>query len=84
VVRALVKCPMPNLHQLIAIIRREGDVYVALCPELDVVSQGATLEEARANVIEAAELFLELALPTEIVLPAHGAVYVTPIELSVG
>jgi predicted RNase H-like HicB family nuclease len=40
-----------------AILEREGDLYVALCPELDVTSQGATVEEATANLKEAVELF---------------------------
>jgi predicted RNase H-like HicB family nuclease len=52
--------------QLSAIIRREGDGYVALCPELDVVSQGDTVETARANIQEAVELFLECAPPAEV------------------
>jgi predicted RNase H-like HicB family nuclease len=49
-----------------AILEREGDLYVALCPELDVASQGPTLEEATANLKEAVELFLECADPAEI------------------
>ena len=49
-----------------AILEKEGDLYVALCPELDVASQGATVEEATANLKEAVELFLECADPEEI------------------
>jgi predicted RNase H-like HicB family nuclease len=49
-----------------AILEKEGDLYVALCPELDVVSQGGTVEEAMANLKEAVELFLECAEPAEI------------------
>jgi predicted RNase H-like HicB family nuclease len=41
------------------IIEREGDLYVALCPELDVASQGTTVEEATSNLREAVELFLD-------------------------
>lgn len=52
--------------ELTAIIEREGNGYVALCPELDVVSQGDTVIEARSNVREALELFLETASETEI------------------
>ena len=33
---------------LTAIIERDGEGYVALCPELDIASQGATVSEARA------------------------------------
>ena len=49
-----------------AIIEREGDGFVALCPELDVASQGQTIEEARHNLREAIELFLEYASEAEI------------------
>ncbi len=49
-----------------AILEKEGDLYVALCPELDVASQGATVEEATANLREAVELFLECADPKEV------------------
>lgn len=49
-----------------AIIEKEGNLYVALCPELDVASQGKTVEEATANLKEAVELFLEHADSEEI------------------
>ena len=52
--------------QLTAIIEREEDMYVALCPELDIASQGNTVEEARANLVEALELFFESADATEV------------------
>ena len=45
------------LRQMTAIIEREGEDYVALCPELDIASQGASVSEARANLKEALELF---------------------------
>ena len=57
---------MKTTRELTAIIEREGDGYVALCPELDVASQGDTIEEARTNLIEALELFFETASPAEI------------------
>jgi len=44
-----------------AILERDGNVYVALCPELDIASQGVTVEEATANLKEAVELFLSSA-----------------------
>lgn len=59
-------------------------MYVALCPELDVASQGATLEEARANLVEAVELFLECASADEVASRLHDTVFVTPIEVKVG
>ena len=40
-----------------AIIEREDDTYVALCPELDIASQGESVSEARSNLREAIELF---------------------------
>ena len=52
--------------QLTTIIEREGDGYVALCPELDIASQGETIEEARYNLREALELFIEYASQEEI------------------
>ena len=45
-----------DLHIL---IEKEGDLYAALCLELNVASQGKTLEEARKNIREAIELYLE-------------------------
>jgi len=66
-----------------AAIHREGDVYVALCPELDVASQGASVEEARANLREAIELFLETASRQEVAERLHDEVYLTPLEVEI-
>ena len=63
-----------------AILEREGDMYVSLCPELDVASQGATIEEATANLKEAVELFLECADAEEIKRREHTEVFVTRFE----
>jgi predicted RNase H-like HicB family nuclease len=71
---------MPK-RRFTAAVHREGDLYVALCPELDVASQGATLDEARANLAEAVALFLETASPAEVGDRLHGEVYVTPFEV---
>lgn len=49
-----------------ALIRKEEDQFVALCPEVDVASQGYTIEEALANLKEAVELYLE-----EMGIPEH-------------
>ncbi len=57
---------MKKALQLTAVIEREGDGYVATCQELDVVSQGETIEETRMNLVEAVEGFLEVASPSEI------------------
>ena len=71
-------------RQLTAIIEREGDGYVSLCPELDIASQGNTIEEARQNLREALELFFETASPKEIQTRMHEEVYVTRVEVAVG
>lgn len=52
--------------QLTAIIEREGDGYVALCPEIDIASQGESVGDARDNLREALQLFFETAAPKEI------------------
>lgn len=57
---------MAVTHHLTAVIEREGDGYVALCPELDIASQGSTVEESRHNLREALELFFEEASQSEI------------------
>lgn len=64
-----------------AVIEREGDWYVARCPELSVVSQGRTVEEAKANLQEALELFLETASPQEIAERLQE-VHVTRLEVT--
>ena len=53
-------------RQLTALIEREGDGYVSSCPELDIASQGETIELAQENLREALELFFETASPEEI------------------
>lgn len=57
---------MTHLRQFTAIIEREDDLYVALCPELDIASQGESITEARDNLSEAIELFFEVASPSEV------------------
>ena len=70
--------------QFTAFIEREGDGYVSLCPELDIASQGDTIEGARENLREALELFFETASPDEIRTRMHEEVYVTRVEIAVG
>jgi predicted RNase H-like HicB family nuclease len=70
--------------QLTAIIEREGDGYVALCPELDIASQGETIEEARHNLREALELFFEVASKEEIQERFREEFYITQVEVAVG
>jgi predicted RNase H-like HicB family nuclease len=66
------------------LLQREGDGYTALCPELDVASQGDTVEQAKANLREAVELFLETASPSEIRDRLQDEFYVTAMEVEVG
>ncbi len=69
---------------LTAIIERENGGYVALCPELDIASQGDSIEGARANLQEALELFFETASPEEIHTRLRSETYITQVEVAVG
>ena len=69
---------------LTAIIECDGEDYVALCPELDIANQGATVSEACENLTEALELFFEYASPEEIKERLRPQVYVTNVEINVG
>ncbi len=71
-------------RQLTAIIEKEDGGYVALCPEVDVASQGATVDEARNNLKEALELFFETASPEEIRQRLHGEIWITQVEVAIG
>jgi predicted RNase H-like HicB family nuclease len=85
-ISAVAKPPDRDQHcavksmQLTALLEREGDGYVALCPELDVASQGDNLNEALSNLREAVELFLECAPPEEVESRYHAEVFVTRFE----
>ncbi|MCX5873111.1 MAG: type II toxin-antitoxin system HicB family antitoxin [Deltaproteobacteria bacterium] len=70
--------------KLTAIIEREGAGYVSLCPELDIASQGNSVEEARDNLQEALELFFETASAEELTQRLHGDIFVTQVEVAVG
>ncbi|MGI8669487.1 MAG: type II toxin-antitoxin system HicB family antitoxin [Aridibacter sp.] len=67
-----------------ALIEREDDGYVSTCPELDIASQGDSIEEAKANLVEAIELFLETADKSEIESRVHSEVFITQLEAAVG
>ena len=69
---------------LTATIWREDDGYAALCSELDISSQGDTVEEARANLKEAVELFLETASQNEVARRFNSEIYITPLEVEIG
>ena len=75
---------MKPAQRLTAIIEREDKVFVALCPELDIASEGASIEEARTNLIEALTLFFETADPSEVTRRFHSEVFVTQVEVPFG
>ena len=70
-------------RQLTALIEREGDGYVALCPELDIASQGSSVETARQNLEEALQLFFETASPSEVQERLHSEIYVTRLSIPI-
>ncbi len=74
---------MEKTRQFTAFIERDDDAFVALCPELDIASQGSTVEEARTSLVEAIELFFETASPDELLTRAHDEVFVTRVEVRV-
>ena len=67
--------------KLTAIIEREGDGYVALCPEVDVVSQGDAVAEARANLEEALTLFFATACAAEVENRLRGQIGIVPFAV---
>lgn len=75
---------MKNIQNFTAIIEREDDGYVALCPELDVASQGESIEDAKANLQEAIELFFEHASKDEIASRLKNEVFITNMQITVG
>lgn len=75
---------MSEMRRFTAMIYRENAGFVALCPELDVASQGDSVEDASANLREAVELFLETADPSEVAARSRGEVYVAALEVRAG
>lgn len=73
-----------NIQNFTAIIEREDDAFVALCPELDVASQGKTVEKAKANLQEAIELLFEHASKNEIASRLKTDVFITNMQIAVG
>jgi predicted RNase H-like HicB family nuclease len=69
---------------LTAIIERENSMYVALCPELDIASQGQTIEQARSNLMEALTLFFETASEQEVQERMKNEIYITQVEIPIG
>lgn len=75
---------MTDTRRFTAMIYRENGGYVALCPELDVASQGDSVEDASANLREVVELFLESADPSEIASRTHAEIFFASLEVSAG
>jgi predicted RNase H-like HicB family nuclease len=74
---------MKSIQNFTAIIERENDGFVALCPELDVASQGNSVEEAKLNLQEAIELFFEHASKDEIRSRLKTDVFITNVQIAV-
>jgi predicted RNase H-like HicB family nuclease len=72
------------MRRLTALIEREGDGDVAFCPELDIASQGDSIEQARENLREALELFFEEASAEEIDRRFSDDMFITQVEVAVG
>jgi predicted RNase H-like HicB family nuclease len=75
---------MENTLRFTAMIYRENEGFVAICPDLDIASQGDSVEEASSNLREAVELFMETAEAAEIETRLRGELYVTSLEVSAG
>lgn len=74
---------MKTIQNFTALIEKEDDGFVALCPELDVASQGDTVEEAKNNLQEAIELLLEHASKSELDMRLKKDVFITNMQIAV-
>lgn len=72
-----------NLLGFSVVVLHEGNSYSSWCPDLDVASQGGTVEEAVANLREALELHLECLSPEELleVKKRQGTRLTTTVEV---
>ncbi len=68
---------------LTAILNKEDDMYVSLCLEQDIASQGRTVEDAKKNLSEAVELFFETASPEEIDERLKTKISINPLGISI-
>lgn len=82
-IRKILYLTMSRDIEFTAIIEKEAGGYVSLCPELDIASQGDSVEDAKNNLIEALELFLESASEEEISTRLHNEVFITRVKVSV-
>lgn len=69
--------------ELTAVIEKEDNMYISLCPELDIASQGNTPDEAKSNLIEALELFYETASETESSGSLHNELQISRVTVNV-
>ena len=72
-----------SMQRFTAVIERDDDWHVALCPELDIASQGKSVGEARCNLVEAIELYFEVASPPEVRKRTRTEVFVTQVGVAV-
>lgn len=72
------KTKTKSVLKLSAIITKERDEYVALCPELDIASQGRTVENALEMLKEAVELYLE---DEDVKCVPKGQAFITTFEV---
>ena len=69
--------------ELTAVIEKEDNMYISLCPELDIASQGDTPDEAKSNLVEALELFYETASDTEISKRLHNDLQISRVKVNI-
>ncbi len=74
---------MSRIVHLTAVIAREDDVYVASCPQLSIASDGDTVDEARAMLIDALQGWFDIASETEIRESLAAEIIVEPLDLVV-
>ncbi|MBK8702095.1 MAG: type II toxin-antitoxin system HicB family antitoxin [Saprospiraceae bacterium] len=74
---------MSRKIELTAVIEKEDNMYIAFCPELDIASQGDTHDEAKANLVEALELFYETASKTEISKRLHNELQISRVTVNI-
>jgi predicted RNase H-like HicB family nuclease len=84
--RAVARLEMANANDrlFMAIIERDDDADVALCPELDIASQGGSIEDALSNLREAVDLFFQAADPKEVLERQRGQVFVIQFQAARG
>ena len=70
--------------KITVLIEREADGYVSHCPELDIASQGKSIEEARDNLKEALQLFFGTASTEEMSERLHTELFITQVEVTIG